>query len=144
MLFRSRLLTFAEYVASVPLPKNVTTCPRSDARPTLDLARSDTAEDRAELNWRLGLPLMPLVLGLIALPLSITRPREGRYARVPAAIAIFFVYIFGSIGLTGFSARDPALGPMAYWSLHGAVALAALAAFQWRQNGRLLPRWAHG
>ena len=35
---------------------------------------------------------MVLVLALIAVPLSALRPREGRYARVAAAILLYFVY----------------------------------------------------
>jgi lipopolysaccharide export system permease protein len=32
------------------------------------------------------------VLALIAVPLSVLRPREGRYARVAIAILLYFVY----------------------------------------------------
>jgi lipopolysaccharide export system permease protein len=44
---------------------------------------------RAELEWRIGLPLSILVLTLLALPLAQVPPRSGRYARIPAAIAVY-------------------------------------------------------
>ena len=44
------------------------------AKPTLDLVRSVALADRAELHWRLSLPLSLFVLALLAVPLSRTVP----------------------------------------------------------------------
>src|SRR6185503_6019526 len=49
---------------------------------TLALLESSLLADRAELQWRVSLPLSLLVLGLLAVPLSHSSPREGRYARL--------------------------------------------------------------
>ena len=50
--------------------------------PTRALLGSRDREKRAELHWRIAMPVMCLVLTLLAVPLSRLRPREGRYARV--------------------------------------------------------------
>lgn len=62
------------------------------AKLTLDLVRSEALADRAELHWRLSLPLSLFVLALLAVPLSRTSPREGRYARLGMALFIYLIY----------------------------------------------------
>jgi lipopolysaccharide export system permease protein len=62
------------------------------AKPTLDLLRSGALADRAELQWRVSFPVSLFVLGLIAVPLSRTSPREGRYARLGMALFIWLIY----------------------------------------------------
>ena len=47
---------------------------------------------RAELHWRVALPMMCVVLTLLAVPLSRLNPRQGRYARVWVAVVVYFVY----------------------------------------------------
>jgi lipopolysaccharide export system permease protein len=48
--------------------------------------------DVAELQRRISMPVMVLVLAVVAVPLAALRPREGRYARVAIAILFYFVY----------------------------------------------------
>lgn len=59
---------------------------------TLALARTDTAEARAELAWRIGSPVMALVLMMLSLPLARQNPREARYGRLLLAVLAFFLY----------------------------------------------------
>jgi lipopolysaccharide export system permease protein len=63
------------------------------AKPTLELLQSDDADDRAELHWRVSFPLSLFVLSLLAVPLSRTSPREGRYARLGMALFIYVLYL---------------------------------------------------
>jgi lipopolysaccharide export system permease protein len=62
------------------------------AKPTLELFRSNALADRAELHWRLSFPLSLFVLSLLAVPLSRTSPREGRYARLGMALFVYLIY----------------------------------------------------
>ena len=55
------------------------------------LASSEPA-DRAELQWRLSAPFSLFVLALVAVPLSRSRPREGRYARLGVGILVYIIY----------------------------------------------------
>jgi len=59
---------------------------------TFDLRDSGSTEDLAEFQWRLSTPLSALLLALLAIPLSRSKPRQGRYARMLAAIVIYAVY----------------------------------------------------
>lgn len=60
--------------------------------PTLDLLRSSERRDRAELLWRLNLPISALVLALLAIPLSFVNPRAGRSANLILALLVYVIY----------------------------------------------------
>jgi len=57
-----------------------------------ELWQSDSLKDRAEFQWRISTPFSALLLALLAIPLSRARPRQGRYARILAALVIYAVY----------------------------------------------------
>ena len=59
---------------------------------TGDLLKMTTPADIAELQWRIAMPISTLLLAMLAVPLSRTRPRQGRYARLFVAILIYFAY----------------------------------------------------
>jgi lipopolysaccharide export system permease protein len=59
---------------------------------TAELLRSADPFDRAELQWRISIPLQALVLALLAIPLSQSSPREGRYGRIGAGLLIYITY----------------------------------------------------
>ncbi|MDN5873790.1 MAG: LPS export ABC transporter permease LptF [Sinobacteraceae bacterium] len=56
------------------------------------LATSNSAADIAELQWRLSTPLSTLLLGMLGVPLSRARPRQGKYAKMGTAILIYVGY----------------------------------------------------
>jgi len=59
---------------------------------TLALNRSADPEDRAEFQWRVSTPVSALLLALVAIPLSRSRPRQGRYAKMLMALGIYAIY----------------------------------------------------
>ncbi len=87
-----RRIRFAEHgiPVNVPEPGAGRTVP--ERKPSRELFGSTSLVDIAELQRRISLPVMVLVLAFIAVPLSALRPREGRYARVALAILLYFVY----------------------------------------------------
>jgi lipopolysaccharide export system permease protein len=96
------------------------------AKPTLDLLRSPALADRAELHWRLSYPLSLFVLGLLAVPLSRTAPREGRYARLGMALLIYLIYIdllsIGRVWVENGVVSDS----VGLWWVHALAALIAV------------------
>ena len=49
--------------------------------------------DTAEFQWRLSVPIAAVLLGpLLAFPLSVTSPRQGRFAKLGIAIVIYLIY----------------------------------------------------
>lgn len=58
-----------------------------------ELFASPLPRHRAELHWRLGLPLSALTLALLAFPLARSGPREQRYGKLSVAVLVYIVYL---------------------------------------------------
>ena len=98
---------------------------RSASTATL-LAAGDDLLMRSELLWRLAAPLSVLVLGLLALPLSRSSPREPRYARMLLALLVWLLYYNGLLlgrAWIGQGKLAPAFG--LWWVYVPALAIAA-------------------
>ncbi len=59
---------------------------------THSLVYSTDPTERAEFQWRLSTPVSALLLALAAIPLSRSRPRQGRYAKMLLALGIYAIY----------------------------------------------------
>ena len=57
-----------------------------------ELWHSTAPKDQAELQWRFSLPLATIIVAFMALPLSRTDPRSGRYAKLALALILYLVY----------------------------------------------------
>jgi len=92
---------------------------RKKALSTLDLWKSDRIDYRAELHWRLSLPIGSLLLAVLALPLSYTTPRKGRYSKLALAILIYLIY-YNLLGI-GQSWMEKQKVPewLGLWWVHG-------------------------
>ena len=66
---------------------------KRNSTPTATLLRSKHPADKAELHWRLSVPVSVLVLGLLALPLGKTSPRKGQYGKLFIAILVYIFYV---------------------------------------------------
>ncbi|QJR80142.1 LPS export ABC transporter permease LptF [Alteromonas pelagimontana] len=60
--------------------------------PTDELWNDDSIEARAELQWRIAIPLSIPFLMLIAVPLSAVDPRQGRFGKMFPAILLYLGY----------------------------------------------------
>jgi len=65
---------------------------RESAIPSLQLLKSRTPRELAELHRRLAVPLGVLLLGILAVPISRIAPRSGVYGNVLTAFLIYVVY----------------------------------------------------
>lgn len=89
--------------------------------PSAALRDAGDSASRAELEWRMAIPISCLLLGLIALPLSRSAPREGRYARLLPGLLLYLLYIQG-LGIAKewtTEGQDP-FGSGLWW-VHGAA-----------------------
>ncbi len=72
--------------------KNVHAHVSESTRSTVELWHSNRPADRAELQWRITLPLATIIVVIMALPLSHTDPRSGRYAKLAIALILYLLY----------------------------------------------------
>ena len=116
-----------------------------DALLTSDLWRSPESEHVAELQWRLSLPLSAALLALLAVPLSRTSRRQGRYAKLLVAVVLYFVYSNG-LGITrNLVERGELAAWIGVWPVHLTllgVTLALLARQGGRRRYRVVPAGA--
>jgi len=87
-----RIVRFSEHVVPIQVPTPTDSIKNIEAQSTDSLLGSADPDKRAELHWRLALPVMCLVLTFLAVPLARLRPRQGRYAKVWLALMVYFVY----------------------------------------------------
>lgn len=97
-----------------------------ETKPTVALLFSNSPEDRAELQWRLSAPIMLFVLMLLAVPLSRSRPREGRYARLGVGILIYITYANLLSIARVWVERDEVPQWLGVWWVHLSLALVGL------------------
>jgi lipopolysaccharide export system permease protein len=102
-----------------------------DAKPTMQLFIDDDLESKVTLQWRFSLPLLVIIVAMLAVPLSKTNPRQGRYLKMLPALIIYLVYLGALIGTRG--AMDSGKWPLlpGLWAVHGVFALLALLLLNW-------------
>jgi lipopolysaccharide export system permease protein len=105
---------------------------------TFELIESENNDDKAELQWRTSTPLSALLLALLAIPLSRSRPRQGRYARILGAMIIYAVYF----NMLDVSRTWVEQGSARYiWWAPGLLALlVAILYVPWKKLFRPVPR----
>lgn len=134
-----RIMRFAEHTIPVQLPP-----PAADfdvsALPTSALLESRDPAEQAELQWRIAMPVMAVVLTLLAVPLSRLNPRQGRYARVWLAVPLYLVYSSLVTLAESWIQHGQLAASYGLWLAHAAVVAAALAAVG---APRLIARMRH-
>jgi lipopolysaccharide export system permease protein len=126
--------SFATLTIPVQLPPLSDVAADLDAAPTRELIGATAPDRQAQLQWRIALPVMGLVLCVLAVPLSHLQPRRGRLSRVWLAVLLFILYFnLLSAGrvLIEHGTLPAALG---LWWTHVVVVLTALIIHQ-------LPGW---
>lgn len=111
-----------------------------EAEPTAKLIGSDHPVHISGLQWRLSMPILVLVVCLLAVPLSRTNPRQGRYLGMIPAILLYIVYLVALNAARDqlkLGKLDPMLG---LWAVHGFFIVLALVLFNWAAIRRLFQR----
>ncbi len=86
-------LEYSEYGYLLPKRKLEIDTREPYAKTTQFLLESKEDIYIAELQWRLSLPLLAFIVVMIAVPLSKTNPRQGRYAQLIPTILLYLVYL---------------------------------------------------
>ena len=92
---------FEEYGSRLENSKPLDTAPKTDAVTTRALLSSDDPELQATLQWRLSIPLLVIVVTLLAVPLSRTNNRQGRFGKLLPAIVLYFTYLVSLNAMRG-------------------------------------------
>ena len=117
-----RILEFSEYLTNIHSKESLEPPPRDREKTVSELLNEQNPqqlnENRAELLWRIGLPLMALGLVLIAIPLAYVNPRLGNYTAMFYAVLIYLIYS-NLLNLTqSFVAQGKVNAVIAVWPIH--------------------------
>ncbi|NLC20477.1 MAG: LptF/LptG family permease, partial [Halomonadaceae bacterium] len=85
---------------------------------TLELLDDDSDHARAQLQWRLSLPLMVFILTLLAMPLSRVNPRQGRFAKLLPAIFLHVCYLSLLLAALDAIGRGTLPAVIGMWPIH--------------------------
>ncbi len=98
-----------------------------DALPTDVLWNSNELQDIAALQWRISITILVPILALLAIPLSQTNPRSGRYNKLIPALLLYVIYLVLLNGARD-SVEEGKISPLiGLWWVHGIyLGLAAL------------------
>jgi lipopolysaccharide export system permease protein len=113
---------------------------KAETRSAAALAASADPRDAAELQWRIANAVSVLLLAVLAIPLSHTNPRQGKYGRLFIAILLYVAYRSLLAAARhwiedGWLPFFPGL-----WVVHGLCFAAAAVLFAIGAQGR--ERWA--
>jgi lipopolysaccharide export system permease protein len=123
---RFRVVEFAEHGIPYQLPSLNPPDPQPRAMPFSQLMRSGELAHIAEMQWRLGIPLSTIILALLAVPLSKSRPRAGRYGRIGIGLLVFIIYL-NLLSAAKAWVEQATLSPsLGLWWVHGCVMLFTL------------------
>jgi len=88
-----QIAEFREYALRLPRADAGSRYLRVGARSSAELMQTDTLAARAELQYRLSVPIGVLVFALLAVPLARSEPRKDVYGRIGLAILVYFVFM---------------------------------------------------
>ena len=121
-----RVVEFAEHGIPYRLPSLDPPAPTPRAMSMPRLLQAGGLEHVAELQWRIGIPLATIILGILAVPLSKTQPRAGRYGRLAIGLLVFIIYLNMLSAAKAWIEQGSMSPLLGLWWVHGAVLLLAL------------------
>ena len=129
-----RVMEFAEHGIPYRLPSVEDPELEPRAMRTAALVASTDPELVAELHWRIGVPMATLILALIAVPLSRSQPRQGRYGRLAIGLLVFIIYFNLLSAGKAWLEQSAVPGYVGLWWVHGLMLSFALGMLA-MQNG---------
>ncbi|MFO7604199.1 MAG: LPS export ABC transporter permease LptF [Gammaproteobacteria bacterium] len=107
---------------------------RYKAVPTATLWTSTEPHLISELQWRISAPIVCILLALLAIPLSRTSNRQGRYGKLAIAILLYIIYTNLLNVSRAWVTKGEIAPSLGLWWVHVLVIIFALLLW-WRQLG---------
>jgi len=136
-----RVIHYDTYGVLLPKPSIEVKLGERETMTTRELLNSNKPRMQSELQWRLSIPILVLIVTFIAVPLSRVNPRQGRFLKLLPAILLYMAYL--ALLVAARSALDKGKIPMAVglWPVHGVFLLIGLVLVYWRPVQLRLAQW---
>ena len=127
-----RAIKYDTYGALLPKPDISDEITDRDAIPTTELLTGESSlRNKAELQWRMSLPILVFIVTLMAVPLSRVNPRQGRFLKLLPAILLYMAYLTILIAARGALEKGKIPGPLGLWWVHAIFLFIGLGLLYW-------------
>lgn len=109
----------------------------ANAKTTQALFNAVSLSDKAELQWRLAIPVSALILVMMAIPLSFVDPRAGRSLNLIFALVIYVIYNNILSIFQAWTTQGRISASVGLWPVH--VFFALLVFYMFYRRNHLLP-----
>ncbi len=108
-----------------------------EAVSTTELFKENTSEANAVIQWRFAFPIACIILTLIAVPLSVVNPRQGKFAKLLPALLLFLGYFLLLTAMRSGVEKGAIPSSVGLWPIHAsALILGIVLIMQERRSGR--------
>ena len=115
---------------------------RAKSLTLLQLVSDPTQLHLGEIMWRIGLPVVALLVSLLAIPLAYVNPRVGRSVNLIIAVLLFALYLNVLNTVQAYVQQGRLNFNIGVWIVHALFLLLTVALFARRVYLRhWLPRW---
>lgn len=127
-----RVIHYETYGVLLPQPSVEVKVGERETMTTRELLGNTDPRMQSELQWRLSIPILVLIVTLIAVPLSRVSPRQGRFLKLLPAILLYMAYL--ALLVAARSALDKGKIPVGVglWPVHGLFLLIGVLLVYWQ------------
>lgn len=132
-----RTVSFGKYHIEIQEKKVAHKRRKLSALSTAELFEEDLPESRAAIQWRFAFPIACLILTLIAVPLSVVNPRQGKFAKMLPALLLFLGYFLLLTAMRSALEGGSVPSNVGLWPIHVvALVLGITLLMQERSSGK--------
>ncbi|MFT6195232.1 MAG: lipopolysaccharide export system permease protein [Cognaticolwellia sp.] len=132
-----RQVSFDKYYIQIQDQKVAHKRRKLSAIPTAELYQAQTPETSAESQWRIAFPLACIIMTLVAVPLSVVNPRQGKFGKMLPALLLFLSYFLLLTAIRSGIERGSVPQYIGLWPVHFTVLLLGLSLLvKSRKGGR--------
>ena len=128
---------FAKHSFRIDQESTASVISKANATRTADLLKTPYPAYIAELQWRISQPISLLLLGMLAVPLARTLPRQGKYTKLAMGIAIYFLYGNAVGVMQTFVERGQINTTIGIWPVHVLMTLIVVSLLYFQSVGRV-------
>ena len=132
-----RQVAFDKYYIQIQDQKVAHKRRKLSAIPTAELYQTQSPETSAESQWRIAFPLACIIMTLVAVPLSVVNPRQGKFGKMLPALLLFLSYFLLLTAIRSGIEKGSVPQHVGLWPVHFTVIILGLSLLvKGRKGGR--------
>lgn len=133
-----RQVAFDKYYIQIQDQKVAHKRRKLSAIPTAELYQDQTPETSAESQWRIAFPLACIIMTLVAVPLSVVNPRQGKFGKMLPALLLFLSYFLLLTAIRSGIEKGSVPQYIGLWPVHFIVLILGFSLLvKGRKSGRV-------